>query len=80
MPTGKIKWFSPQIGTGFIRSDEGEDIFFRFNALLSDDPKALQRGRCVSFDIAKDLRSISLTAASVKLLDAVSEGNCSVTD
>ena len=25
MPPGKIKWFNQQIGTGFIRSDEGEE-------------------------------------------------------
>jgi cold shock CspA family protein len=70
MPTGKIKWFSTQIGTGFIRSDQGENIFFRFNAIHSDNPKALQRGQSVIFDVAKVLKGISLTASSVTLLDS----------
>ncbi len=66
MPMGKIKWFNQQIGAGFIRSDEGENIFFRLSAIHSDDPKTIQRGQCVSFDIATNLRSISPTAAIVK--------------
>jgi cold shock CspA family protein len=66
MPTGKIKWFSQQIGGGFIRSDEGENVFFRLSALHSNDLKTIRRGQCVSFDIAKNLTSISTTAANVK--------------
>ena len=52
MPMGKIKWFNQQIGAGFIRSDEGENVFFRLSAIRSEDPKTIQRGQCVSFDIA----------------------------
>lgn len=69
MPTGKIKWFSPQIGAGVIRSDEGKNIFFRFSAVHSDEPKTIRRGQCVSFDIAKNLKTISTTAAKVKTFD-----------
>ena len=66
MPTGKIKWFSQQIGGGVIRSDEGENVFFRFSALHNKDPKAIQRGQYVSFNIANNLKSICKTAANVK--------------
>ncbi len=65
MPTGKIKWFSQNIGAGFIRSDEGENIFFRFNALRGTDPQAILKGQYVRFDIAKNIRSLSLTAVRV---------------
>jgi cold shock CspA family protein len=68
MPIGKIKWFNPQIGAGFIRSDEGENVFFRFSAIHSNEPKTIRRGQCVSFDIAKNPKSISTTAAKVKPL------------
>ena len=70
MPTGRIKWFNQQIGAGFIRSDEGENVFFRLSALRGDDPRKIQRGQCVSFDIAKDVRSISPTAASVEACES----------
>ena len=71
MPTGKVKWFNQQIGAGFIRSDEGEDVFFRLSAIHNDDPARIRRGQCVRFDIAKNLRSISLTAASVKTCESL---------
>ena len=65
MPTGKIKWFNHKIGAGFIRSDEGENVFFRFNALHDANPQTIRNGQCVLFDIAKNIRSLSLTAARV---------------
>jgi cold shock CspA family protein len=70
MPTGTVKWFNHQIGAGFIRSDEGENVFFRLSALGGDDPQKIRRGQCVRFDIATDLRTISPTAASVKTCES----------
>jgi len=64
MPTGKIKWFSQQIGAGFIISDEGENVFFRCNKT-----ETIQRGQCVSFDIVKNRKTISKTATNVKTID-----------
>ncbi len=33
MPTGRVKWFSLEIGFGFIASDEGEDVYLASSAL-----------------------------------------------
>ena len=71
MLTGKIKWFSQHLGAGFIRSDEGENVFFRCSAVHSNEPNAIRRGQGVSFDIAKNLKTISLTASKVKPLNAM---------
>jgi cold shock CspA family protein len=65
MPRGRIKWFNENIGAGFIRSDEGENIFFRFNAVLGADPRDLRRDQCVRFVVAKSARSLSRTASRV---------------
>lgn len=65
MLTGKIKWFNPKIGAGFIRGDDGENVFFRFNAFHGADPVALRNGQHVRFDIARNMRGLSLTAATV---------------
>jgi len=69
MPTGKIKWFNHKIGAGFIRSDEGENIFFRFGSIHGKDPKVIRQGQHVHFDIAKNIKSLSQTASSVTTAD-----------
>jgi cold shock CspA family protein len=66
MPKGKVKWFSQTIGAGFIRTEEGQDVFFNVSAIRSDDPKIIERGQCVSFDVLKKQNGISLSAANVK--------------
>ena len=68
MRTGRIKWFSQQLGSGFIRGDEGENVFFNYSVIACNDPKTIQRGQRVIFDIAKNLQSISLTATRVTLI------------
>jgi len=65
MPTGKIKWFNHKIGAGFIRSDEGENVFFRFDSVQGKDPKAIRHGQCVRFVMAANIKSLSQTASSV---------------
>lgn len=52
-----------------LRSDEGENIFFRFNAVQNKDPQAIREGQDVRFDIAKNIRSLSQTAACVTSTD-----------
>lgn len=69
MPTGRIKWFNHTIGAGFIRSDEGENVFFRFDSVQDKDPKAIRQGQFVSFDIVKGIKNLSRTASSVTNTD-----------
>ncbi len=33
MPTGKVKWYDPEKGFGFIASDEGDEVFLHASAL-----------------------------------------------
>ncbi len=68
MLKGTIKWFSQTIGGGFIRSDDGRDIFFPVSALRERDKQAPQKGQVVSFDLLKRRRAISLAASNVKTL------------
>ena len=68
MPTGKIKWFNKEIGACFIKSDDGTNVFFRGSAVRSADPKTIRQGQVVCFEIVKNTRSISQTAANVQSL------------
>ena len=55
MPTGKIKWFNPTKGYGFIENDAGgKDVFLHISALEESGIDTLQEGETVSFEIGEN--------------------------
>ncbi len=48
--TGKVKWFNPKKGYGFIESDDGEDCFVHFSEIQSEGFKTLHEGQAVEFE------------------------------
>jgi len=55
MTTGKIKWFNPRKGYGFIQNEkEGKDIFLHVSALEKAGIDTLQEGEAVSFEIGEN--------------------------
>lgn len=62
---GTVKWFNNAKGYGFVRalSDEGEDIFVHFSAIIMDGYKTLKAGQLVEFGIStgpKGLHAINI--------------------
>ena len=53
MAEGKVKWFNPQKGYGFIVTDDGQDIFVHFSNISSDGFKNLKENTLVNFDIVQ---------------------------
>ena len=55
MPTGNLKMFDTARGFGFIRQDNGGDIFMHVTALLEHclDPYTLAKGDRLAFDIGR---------------------------
>ena len=51
MAKGKVKWFNPEKGYGFIESEDGTDVFAHFSAIQMDGYKTLDEGQAVEFDI-----------------------------
>jgi cold shock protein len=47
---GKVKWFDPNKGFGFIVSEEGEDIFVHHTDILQEGFKTLEEGQEVTFE------------------------------
>jgi len=53
MAKGKVKWFDPQKGFGFIEMDEGKDIFVHHSEIQGTGYKSLDEGQTVEFEIRK---------------------------
>ena len=49
--TGKVKWFNSEKGYGFIISEEGNDVFVHYSAIVGEGYKQLEEGQEVSFDL-----------------------------
>ena len=55
MSNGKIKWFNPTKGYGFIENDAGgKDIFLHVSALEQSGIDSLEEGQAVSFEIGEN--------------------------
>ena len=53
MPTGKVKWFDPKKGFGFIIGDNGEDVFVHYTSIHGDGFRALKDGETVAYELAE---------------------------
>jgi len=52
---GKVKWFNPTKGYGFIESsDNSKDVFVHISAVQKAGLQTLQEGQTVSFDLEED--------------------------
>jgi CspA family cold shock protein len=67
MSEGKVKWFNPRKGYGFIATADGRDIFVHYSSIPGDGYKTLVEGDPVTFDIVdgeKGLRAENVIAKS----------------
>jgi cold shock protein len=53
MLEGKVKWFNPKKGYGFIEASDGRDAFVHYSDIDAGGFKALVEGDEVSFDIVE---------------------------
>lgn len=62
---GTVKWFNPAKGYGFIRDDDGMDVFVHVSAVASSGLGTLVQGQAVEYVVqrsAKGLHAVSITA------------------
>jgi CspA family cold shock protein len=50
---GKVKWFDPKKGYGFIVGPEGQDIFVHFSQILGDGFRSLKDGEDVEYELVE---------------------------
>jgi CspA family cold shock protein len=49
--TGTVKWFNSSKGYGFIKQEDGEDVFVHFQSIQADGFKTLEEGQTVEFSV-----------------------------
>ena len=54
MTIGKIKWFNPAKGYGFIENEGRKDVFLHVSALEEAGIKTLQEGEEIEFEIGEN--------------------------
>jgi CspA family cold shock protein len=68
VPTGRVKWFNPEKGFGFLSRDDGPDVFVHKDALPSGTTE-LKPGQRVEFGIVAGRRGDQ--ALQVRVLEPV---------
>jgi len=53
MPEGKVKWFNPRKGYGFIATADGRDVFVHYSSISGEGYKSLVEGDPVTFDVVE---------------------------
>jgi CspA family cold shock protein len=58
MPRGIIKYYSDNLGYGFIESEEKEQLLVRYSEIKDRRFKGLKEGEAVKFSIRKSLAGL----------------------
>jgi CspA family cold shock protein len=53
MSSGTVKWFNETKGYGFIRSDEGQDVFVHQSEIQAEGFRSLKEGQKVEFELTE---------------------------
>jgi CspA family cold shock protein len=68
MVEGKVKWFNPRKGYGFIGTDDGRDVFVHYSSIAGDGFKTLDEGDTVQFDVVEGEKGLRATNVVCKSL------------
>ena len=50
---GKVKWFNPTKGFGFIERDGGDDVFVHHTAINTEGFRSLEEGQKVTMEVVQ---------------------------
>ncbi|MFO0659682.1 MAG: cold-shock protein [Polyangiaceae bacterium] len=53
MAIGTVKWFNDAKGFGFIKQENGEDVFCHHTAIQATGFRTLSEGQTVEFDVKR---------------------------
>lgn len=56
--TGIVKWYNATKGYGFIRRENGDDVFVHFSSLQLNGHNRLEKGQTVEFSVEQGPRGL----------------------
>ena len=51
MPEGVVKWFNSRKGFGFIKGENGLDVFVHYSDICNKETRTLKEGDRVTYDL-----------------------------
>lgn len=63
--TGTVKWFNETKGFGFIKQENGPDVFAHFSAIEGDGFRTLAEGQKVEFVITQGQKGLKLNTSKL---------------
>ena len=65
--TGTVKWFNDKKGFGFIKREDGDDLFVHHNSIETEGFRTLQENQKVEFEVVTTEKG--LAAGKVTIVD-----------
>ena len=62
---GVVKWFDVKKGYGFIKREEGSDVFVHYSSIQGDDFRKLEEGQQVTFVVSETDKGLQAQDVSV---------------
>ena len=63
---GVVKWFDVKKGFGFIKREEGTDVFVHYSSIQGDDFRKLEEGQQVSFVVNETDKGLQAQEVSLE--------------
>jgi len=63
--TGVVKWFDVKKGYGFIKRDEGNDVFVHYSSIQGDEFRKLEEGQKVTFIVSETEKGLQAQDVAV---------------
>ena len=64
---GEVKWFNGKKGYGFIRRDNGDEVFVHYREFRGEGRRVLREGQLVEFNVGASQKGVE--AQDVEVLD-----------